>query len=484
MTRFPKREGASPFEAPMRVEADIAGLEVVQGEVPDHLDGTYFRVVTDRQWPPAVLPDVPTFNDDGMAMYFRFHGGRVDFRSRYVRTPRYEAEAKAGRALFGAYRNPLTDDPSVAGISRGLGNTNVFYHGGKLYASKEDSAPVLLDPMTLETLGEYTFEGTLTSRTCTAHPKTDPRTGEMVFFGYAAKGETTPDIAYYEADPDGRIVHEAWFRAPYSSMVHDFAVTQNFVIFPIIPMRSEWEWLERRQPHFQWDPEQDVYLGVLPRKGTAAQLRWFRGSNRFASHILGASDDGRRIRIETPVSESNFFPFFPDVTGAPYDPVKARGYLSRWTIDMGGEEDTFTEERLLDCPGEFPRMDDRFETLPHRRGFLGLTDVPHDPKPGMGFRWIAGVDVGGSGRPQIYYPGDDCSVGEPLFVPAHENAPEGVGYVFVVVGRHQEMRSDLVILDAQRVDAPPVATVALPIRIRRGLHGNWVSAAELADRTA
>jgi carotenoid cleavage dioxygenase-like enzyme len=484
MTRFPRREGAIPFEAPMRVEADIAGLEVVQGEVPEHLSGTYYRVVTDRQWPPAVLPDVPTFNDDGMAMYFRFHGGRVDFRSRYVRTPRFEAEAKAGRALFGAYRNPLTDDPAVAGISRGLGNTNVFYHGGRLYASKEDSAPVLLDPMTLETVGEYTFEGTLTSQTCTAHPKVDPRTGEMVFFGYAAKGETTPDIAYYEADADGRIVHEAWFRAPYSSMVHDFAVTQNFVIFPIIPMRSEWEWLEARQPHFQWDPDQDVHLGVLPRKGTAAQLRWFRGSNRFASHILGASDDGRRIRIETPVSESNFFPFFPDVTGAPYDPVKARGYLSRWTIDMGADADTFTEERLLDCPGEFPRMDDRFETLPHRRGFLALSDVPHEPRPGAGFRWIAGVDTGGGARPQIYYPGDDCSVAEPLFVPAHENAPEGVGYVFVVVGRHREMRSDLVILDARHVDAPPVATVALPIRIRRGLHGNWVSSTELADRTA
>jgi len=484
MTRFPQREGASAFEAPMRVEADIAGLEVVQGEVPELLSGTYYRVVTDRQWPPAVLPDVPTFNDDGMAMYFRFHGGRVDFRSRYVRTPRYEAEAKAGRSLFGAYRNPLTDDPSVAGISRGLGNTNVFYHGGKLYASKEDSAPVLLDPMTLDTIGEHSFEDTLTSQTCTAHPKMDPRTGEMVFFGYAAKGETTPDIAYCEADPDGRIVHETWIRAPYSSMVHDWAVTQNFVVFPIIPMRSEYEWLEQRRPHFQWDPDRDVYLGVLPRKGTADQVRWLRGSNRFASHILGAWDDGRRIHIETPVGRSNFFPFFPDVTGAPYDPVRARGYLSRWTIDMGSASGSFTEQRLTDVPGEFPRMDDRFETLPYRRGFLALNDVPGDPRPGAGFRWIGAFDTTGAVPPQIYYPGDDCSVAEPLFVPGNDDAPEGHGYVFVVVGRHQEMRSDLVILDAQRLDAPPVATVALPIRIRRGLHGNWVSSTELAARTA
>ena len=43
-------------------------------------------------------------------------------------------------------------------------------------------------------------------------------TGELVFFGFAAKGETTPDIAYYEVDRSGRIIHEAWFEAPYSSM--------------------------------------------------------------------------------------------------------------------------------------------------------------------------------------------------------------------------------------------------------------------------
>jgi carotenoid cleavage dioxygenase len=481
MTTFPA--AMFPFEAPMRVEADITGLEVVQGEVPEHLDGTYYRVVTDRSWPSKIPGDL-FFNEDGMAMYFRFSKGRVDFRSRYVRTPRFEVEREAGEALFGAYRNPYTDDPSVAGISRGLANTNVFYHGGKLYASKEDAPPILLDPITLDTIGEYDFEGALTARTCTAHPKTDPVTGEMVFFAYEAKGEVTPDIAYYEADPSGKIVHETWFRAPYTSMVHDFCVTQNFVIFPIIPIRAEDEWLRRGEPHFKWDPDEDVYLGVLPRKGTAEQLRWFRGPNRFASHILGASDDGRRIRIETPVGESNFFPFFPTTTGAPYDPIRARGYLSRWTVDMGAPGEGFTEERLVDTPGEFPRMDDRFETLPHDWGVLALNHVPGEERPGGGFRWISGVDLTGRRAPQTWYAGDDCSVGEPLFVPGADDAPEGQGCVMVVVGRHQEMRSDLVILDAQRIDGPPVATVALPLRIRRGLHGNWVSGSELRTRTA
>lgn len=481
MTRFPANDFTT-FDAPMRVEADIAGLEVTQGEVPEQLSGTFYRVVADRQWPPRVDNDL-WFNEDGMAMYFRFHKGRVDFRSRYVRTPRFDAEDKAGRALFGAYRNPLTDDPSVAGVSRGLANTNVFYHGGKLYASKEDSPPILLDPVTLETVGEYTFEGALTAETCTAHPKIDPRTGEMVFFGYAAKGETTPDIAYYEADATGRVVHETWFTAPYASMVHDFAVTQNYVVFPIIPLRSDHAWLERGEPHFKWDPGEDIYLGVLPRKGTERQLRWFRAPNRFASHIMGAFDDGRTVHLDTPVSDGVFFPFFPDVTGAPFDPEAAKGYLSRWSLDMGGQEDTFTERKLMPFPGEFPRMDDRFETLSYRWGVLALSDVPGQRRVGAGFQWISTVDLTGRGSPRVYYAGDDCSVGEPIFVPGDDDADEGEGYVMVVVGRHQEMRSDLVILDAQRLDAPPVATVALPIRLRRGLHGNWVSDRELRDRT-
>ena len=81
---------------------------------------------------------------------------------------------------------------------------------------------------TLDTVGEFTWDGDLSAQTATAHPKIDPRDGSLVFFGYMAKGEATRDIAYYEADARGRIVHEAWFEAPYSSMVHDWAVTETW----------------------------------------------------------------------------------------------------------------------------------------------------------------------------------------------------------------------------------------------------------------
>jgi len=480
--RFPDEPGFAGRYAPMRLEGEIRGLEVTQGAVPDALSGTYYRVGADPAWPPAVPRDF-FFNADGMVSMFRFDRGYVDFRSRYVRTPRFLAERAARRSLFGAYRNPYTDDPAVAGISRGLANTNVYWHAGRLLASKEDSPPVQIDPDTLDTVGEWTWDGDLASQTATAHPKVDPQTGELVFFGFAAKGETTPDIAYYEADRGGRIIHEAWLEAPYASMVHDWAVTEHFVVFPIIPLTSDLDRLKAGGPHYVWDGSKEVYLGVVPRKGGAPDVRWYRGGNRFASHIMNAFDDGRHIRIDTPVGEKSAFPWFPDIAGAPFDPERAKGYLSRWTIDTMGESDGFSEVRLTGFAGEFPRTDERRATRGYRFGLINLTHGPgRPPADGLpGFRWLAVID------PQTRamttrFAGPDSTVQEAIFVPPRPDAGHGEGYVLQLVDRHAEARCDLLILDAGHIDGEPVATVRLPVRMPGGLHGNWVTPGQLASR--
>lgn len=480
--RFPNNDFKN-FEAPMRAEVDIRGLEVIQGKVPEHLDGGFYRQLGDKQWPSYVESDIGIMNEDGMTSVFRFHKGRVDYRTRYVRTPRFIAEEQAGRSLFGAYRNPCDDDPSVRGVSRMIANVTTMAHGGKFMALKEDSRPILLDPYTLETYGEYDFDGALKATTCTAHTKVDPQTGEMVFYAYCAKGPATKDVVYYEADAKGKIIHEAWFEAPYTCMVHDLMVTRNFVVIPFTPLRHEYEWLEKREPAFKWDASQPTYLAVLPRKGTAKQLRWFRGPTCFHGHVVGAWDDGRRIYADNTLAERAFFPFFPNVDGTPFNPMDAKPKVKRWIIDMGSADDRYEEHPILSYPGELPRIDTRFETLPYNYAAMTLFDVPEhrrSGKPLMGFQWIAGFDVNSRRKPQIYYAGDDCSISEPQFVPKHDKAAEGEGYLLAVVGRRQEMRNDLLILDAQNLNAPPVATVALPIRIRDTGHGGWFSARQLS----
>jgi carotenoid cleavage dioxygenase-like enzyme len=479
--RFPDEPGFQSRFAPVRMEGEIRGLEVTQGEIPAALRGTFYRVGADPAWPPFVPHDF-YFNADGMVSMFRFSGGYADFRSRYVRTPRFLAEREARRSLFGAYRNPYTDDPSVAGLSRGLANTNVYWHAGRLLASKEDSPPVQIDPDTLDTVGEWTWSGDLASQTATAHPKTEPRSGSLVFFGYAAKGETTPDIAYYEADASGRIVHEAWFEAPYPSMIHDWAVTEHFVVFPIIPLTSDLSRLKASGPYYVWDGSRDVYLGVVPRRGST--VRWFRGTNRFASHIMNSFDDGRFVYIDTPVGAKSAFPWFPDITGAPFDPEKSRGFLSRWTIDTKANPDEgFGETRLTYCAGEFPRTDDRWATSEYRFGVMNLTDVPDQPvDDGLaGFRWLASIDPE-TGTMRTRFAGHDSTVQEAIFVPPAPDAPHGQGYVMQLVDRHATGTTDLLILDAQHIDGEPVATLKIPIRMPGGLHGNWVPEDQLATR--
>src|SRR5579884_1555741 len=108
MARFPNTPSFTGPFTPVRVEADVADLDIV-GEVPADLDGAFYRVQPDPAHPPLLGDDI-AFNGDGMVSMFRFKDGRVDFKQRYVQTDKYKLEKAAGRALFGAYRNPLFDD--------------------------------------------------------------------------------------------------------------------------------------------------------------------------------------------------------------------------------------------------------------------------------------------------------------------------------------------------------------------------------------
>ena len=154
-------------------------------------------------------------------------------------------ERQARKALFGAYRNPYTDDPSVAGKRRGAANTTPFFHGGRLLAFKEDSPPWEVDPVTLETVGEWTFGNRLRSQTVTAHPRLDPTTGEMHYFGYEATGLASTDVSYFVTNAKGELIREDMFQVPYCALMHDFVVTKEHVVFPGFPIVADLERMKR-----------------------------------------------------------------------------------------------------------------------------------------------------------------------------------------------------------------------------------------------
>src|SRR5665213_3359668 len=82
MAKFPKTMNFDGFMQPARFEADIADVEV-EGDIPTGIDGAFFRVHPDPQFPARMGDDI-WFNGDGMISLFRFHNGRVDFKHRWV----------------------------------------------------------------------------------------------------------------------------------------------------------------------------------------------------------------------------------------------------------------------------------------------------------------------------------------------------------------------------------------------------------------
>lgn len=476
--QFPDHPGFRGPMAPQRLECDIHELEY-EGELPAALEGCFYRCGPDPQFPPKSADDF-FINGDGVVSMFRFEGGHVDFRIRFVRTDKFKLERRARRALFGGYRNPFTDEPSVAGADRTTANTAMIWHAGRLYAVKEDGLPHEIDPETLETRGKLRLDGQRTPH-FTAHPKFDPRTGEMVFYGTEAAGLASREIAYCEADAKGRLVHEAWFEAPYAAMVHDFALTQNHVIFPVMPTAADLDRMRAGGSHFAWDDSKETWIAVLPRKGSAGDVRWFRGPARWSFHTMNAFEEGSKIHIDLTVSRINGFSYLPNAAGKAWDQELARSYLTRWTIDLADGSDSFTERRLWDVPSDFYKCDARRATLPYRYGFMAAKD-PAQPRvagaPDTVFNTLAVIDHE-TGRCTSHFVGPDSTVQEPVFVPRSADAPEGDGYLLAVVNRLPLRRAELIVLDTRDVSAAPVARVHLPIPLRMTFHGEFVPGAAL-----
>jgi carotenoid cleavage dioxygenase-like enzyme len=456
--------------APIPFECDAAFLKV-SGELPRELNGTLYRNGPNPQFD---APGAHWFVGDGMLHAFHLENGRASYRNRWVRTAKWQAEHDAGRALFGGFGRKLAGTPASATADSGVANTNIIFHGGRLLALEEAHLPTEIEPGTLLTRSTCNYDGGIAGP-FTAHPKIDPITGEMVFFGYSAAGPFTPTLSFGSVSASGAVTRFDRFEAPYASMVHDFIVTENHLLFPVLPLTGSMARAMAGQPAYAWEPDKGAYVGVMKRKesakGSAQDIVWFRGENCYVFHVMNAWEENNRIVAD--VMQFEVAPLFPHPDGSPTDPAKARARLCRWSFDLSGNTDRFTQTYLDDLTGEFPRIDDRRAGMTSRHGWYACTNSEMSM-----FGALAGiVHVDGKGSRLGRYllpPGD--SISEPVFVERGKDAAEGDGFLLAVVWRGRENRSDLAVFNATDVEAGPVALVHLGHRVPDGFHGNWVGA--------
>jgi carotenoid cleavage dioxygenase-like enzyme len=470
---FPQDMDFGGYNAPSRVECEVYDL-VVEGRLPEEIAGTWYQSVPDPQYPPMLGTD--TFiSGDGMVRMLSFAHGHVDLRQRYIRSERWQNERRARRSLYGRYRNPYTDDPSVRGKGRGVYNTTPIFHGGRLLALKEDGRAMELDPGTLETLGEWSYRGRLRSQTMTAHTRLDPETGELYFFGYEAAGLATRDVAYCIADRNGELRREEWFQAPYCAMMHDFAVTKEHAIFPVFPTTADLQRLQAGGAHWVWEPGKDTFVGIMPRAGSVRDLRWFRGPARSAYHFMNAFTEGSRVHLDFGCGKVNPFPFIQQASGIRVDPREGGGQFVRWTFDLAGPGESW-EETVLGPAGDMPRAAEKDAMRDYEVGYYQTFDPAAGPPliagpVGAGFNTILRLEVR-SGRLTRFSPGGQSTVQEHFHVPA--KSPGHEGYLGFIVDRHDQHLSEVFLLEAGAIERGPLARIRIPLRLRVGVHGNWV----------
>jgi carotenoid cleavage dioxygenase-like enzyme len=439
--------------------ADESEFELkVEGQIPADLAGAFYRNGPNPQFPPRGQHH--WFFGDGMVHAVFVEDGKARYRNRYARTPKWLAEHRAGRALVSI--DPREADPEAAGIDGGVANTNIVWHGGKLLALEEGHEPLELDPMTLETRG---YVEAYHGRT-TAHPKMDPETGEMVWFGYSVGPMPfSSGMSYGVTAADGTVTRRDDFQAPYSSMVHDFLVTRNHVLFPVLPLTGSLERAMRGAPPFAWEPEKASFVGVMRRDASVDTIRWFQTDPCYVFHPMNAWEEGSRIIAD--VMEYPVAPLFPLADGSsPMERPYAR--LTRWTFDLSDDSNSFRREPIDDMAGEFPRFDERHAGLAYRHGWFAATRRPGSTS----FDSLAHIDLASGARKAWELPPGDFT-GEPVFVPRKAGAAEGDGWLVALVYRGDEDQSDFVVLDAQDVTAGPIASARIPRRVPFGFHGNW-----------
>lgn len=462
----PRESDTNPYLqgnfAPWREEGDAPDLEVT-GTIPRELRGTYHRNGPNPAYEP--VGRYHWFDGDGMVHAITIADGRARYRNRWVQSTGLREERAAGRATFPGL---LDMSPTEAPRFKNTANTNIVVHARKLLALMEAALPTELALGTLETIGEYDFGGRL-GGAMTAHPKLDPETGDMLFFGYSP---FPPYLQYHVADRSGALVRSEPIDVAWPSMMHDFAITKDHVIFMLFPLVFSFEDLQRRGGVFSWEPERGTKLGVMPRSGTTRDVRWFETDPCYVFHPLNAYDEDGAIVLD--VARYGRLDFMGPQGGARDESWREenRSKMHRWRLDLAKGGVTSTPLDDIDC--EFPRVDDRLVGRRARIGWVAARDCDLDHGLPQ-FTAIRRYDLD-SGRTVTRSFGRAAGVGEPIFVPRTPGAAEDDGWVLATVYDGTRDTTDFVVLDARDITAEPVATIHLPHRIPYGFHGNWTAA--------
>ena len=445
---------------PLTDEIDVAELAVT-GAIPPDLDGAFIRNGPNPRFEP--IGGYHMFDGDGMLHSVTLNNGKASYRNRWIETAALAAETRLGRALYGGLggmHTPTREERGDAGRTKNPANTNIVRHAGRYLALFEGGPPTEVTA-DLATVGVLDYNGRIPG-SFTAHPRVDPRTGEMFAFAYSP---FPPHMQVFHFDPQGELTRVVNIDTPACSVMHDFAITATSLVFVDSPLLFDLAGVMAGGPPFRWDANHGTRVGIMARGGDT--VRWFDVEDGYVNHFWNAWDDGDKIEFSGSRSPGTGY-VESDSSGESGGTDAAPGLPTRFIIDLA--LGTATTETIDDLGGDFPHINDAYTGVRSRfhamSAFRGTPDV-------IGHFDTVVVYDDQTGARAMWHAGNNTVVGDVVFAGAPNATAENDGWLMCTVHDRATGATDLAIIDATEVSKGPIARVHMPQRLPFGFHAQW-----------
>ncbi|KAL6320554.1 hypothetical protein AAG906_007633 [Vitis piasezkii] len=437
---------------------------VVEGELPQSLNGTYIRNGPN----PLHQPRGPhhLFEGDGMLHSIRLSDGRATFCSRYVKTYKYALEDNVGFPIF---PNILSGFHSVVDLGRcAIAIGRPFSLSNRLFALGESDLPYsihLSEEGDIETIGRCDFDGKAFIN-MTAHPKIDPETGETFAFRCSP---IPPYITFFSIDTEGSKQQDVpIFSMTDPTFVHDFSITKQYIVFS----ESQIEMNPLRLMMCKGMPvsaelDKVPRIGVLPRyASTDSEIRWFEAPGFNAMHAINAWEEGDEEIILVAPNAISIENLFHSIEKVHFSLEKVRINLRSGSVTRT----TLSQKNL-----ELGSINPSYVGKRNRYGYMGIGKMI--PK----MSGVVKIDLELECEVSRRLYGAGCFGGEPLFVAKDGASEEDDGYIVSYVHDEKSGTSRFVVMDAKSQTLDVVAAVKLPRRVPYGFHGLFVKDGDIKE---
>jgi all-trans-8'-apo-beta-carotenal 15,15'-oxygenase len=439
----------------------------IEAAVPEAVRGTYY-VNGPARFERAGMRYKHWLDGDGMVISLQFSDHGTEFTSRFIHTKKLCDEQAAQRFLYRGFGTAFSGDRLRRNVMlEPPVNVSVYPFNGMVLAFGEQSLPFALDPVTLETQGEYDFHGKLNEVSpFAAHAKFDPASGNLINFGISYAYDR-PVVNVFEFRPGGELIRRKRHALRMAHSNHDFGITPDHVVFHLSPLQMDFPkfWAGASViESLTWEPEKGSVLFIAPREKKEEAFAVPAG-NGYCLHQINCFEDGQHLVVDILELESPvYFDYqpMPDLFAevSPCRPV-------RFVVDLASR--TLLERRVLDysCSPDFPSINPKLAGSGYDEWWmLGISTAG---QPGRKFfdqlahgSWSRGaVDDVYQTEPGVYLGGE----------PVLAN-----GYVVVECLDSREEKAEFQLFDAGHVAKGPVARLPLKHMIHPGFHASFASA--------